>query len=201
MAKSPKLSQAAQQRRRDINTAKMRYKRQADRYRADAEKLPEDSRERKIFERAATALDERRSDLNGINIRKRFTKEQRELIRDSADYLVKNQNTDWKRGEVLGKLRLSGTNLGHRFYALTESLWAGVPYTGPGDDRRLNAVRKAVANNPEVVEKYGPKPNANELIEVVETLYAGDLEEEYTLGDSKQKTMMRGVRDVVKRYG
>ena len=201
MAKSPKLSMAAQQRRRDINNAKQRYRRQARRYEADAQKLPENSREREILQRAATQLDERASELNGINIRKRFTKEQAELINDSTNYLVSNNRTEWARGETLGKLRLSGTNLGHRFYALTESLWAGTPYTGPGDDRRLKAVRRAIANNPEVVEKYGPNPNANELINIIEELYAGDLEEPYVIGDSKNKSMIRGVKDVVKRYG
>ena len=201
MAKNPRLSQAAQNRRREINNAKQRYRRQAKRYEADAKKLPENSREREILQRAANQLEERAGELNGINIRKRFTKEQKELISDSTNYLVSNNRTEWQRGETLGKLRLSGTNLGHRFYALTESLWTGVPYTGPGDDRRLNAIRRAVANNPEVVEKYGTKPNANELIEIVEELYAGDLEEPYALGDSKNKSMIRGTRDVIKRYG
>lgn len=201
MAKSPKLSQAAQQRRRDINNAKQRYRRQAARYRADAEKLSTDSREREILQRAATQLEDRASELNGINVRKRLTKEQSELVKDSTNYLAGNNRSEWQRGETLGKLRLSGTNIGHRFYALTESLWAGTPYTGPGDDRRLNAVRDALANNPDIVSKYGDYPNANELIEIIEELYSGDLEEPYVIGDSKNKSMIRGTRDIVKRYG
>lgn len=219
-----KISKAAQQRRRDIDNAKRRYRRQADRYEADAAKISSElnnagigaftsevaeasAKSRAAFLEAAQALRERANSLNGIDIRKRFSKDTLELIKDSKNYLVSRNRTDFQRGETLGKLRLSGSTLGHRFFALTESLWAGVPYTGAGDDRRLNAVRRAmesyVAKDPKLVEKYGTKLNANQMIELLGETVGMDIDtsDPYTVGDSKDVEYMRGIRDVVTNYG
>lgn len=201
-----KISKAAQQRRRDIDNAKRRYRRQADRYEADAAKVGGGDAGAAFLE-AAQALRERASSLNGIDIKKRFSKDTLELIKDSKNYLVSRNRTDFQRGETLGMLRLSGSNLGHRFFALTESLWAGVPYTGAGDDRRLNAVRRAmeayVAKDPELVKKYGTRLNANQMIELLGETVGIDIDtsDPYMVGDSKEVEYMRGIRDVVTSYG
>lgn len=203
MAKNPnpKLSKAAQERRRDIDNAKRRYRRQADRYEKDAQGLA--GRDAEILSNAAQQLRARAEELNGVNVRKRLDNDTKALINDSKNYLVSNNRSEWMRGETLGKLRLSGTNLGHRFYALTESLWAGTPYTGPGDDRRLNKIRRALAQNPNVVEKYGSNPNANQMIEIISSISGVDMDSDspYQLGDSQGRIMMRGVRSVLVNYG
>lgn len=201
MAKNPnpKLSKAAQDRRREIDNARRRYQRAAERYQKEAKNLG--GRDAEILEAAAQQLYQRRDDLKGINVRKRMDAETRELVRDSKNYLASNNRTDWMRGETLGKLRLSGSNLGHRFFALTSTIWAGIPYKGIGDDRRLNAVRKALAEtvkqNPDMLEKYGARPNANQMIEIVEELTDVDLDTPYTLGDSESEIMMQATSRVL----
>lgn len=198
---NPKLSKAAQERRRDIDNAKRRYRRQAERYERDAQGLA--GRDAEILANAAQQLRDRANELNGINVRKRLDNETKQLISDSQNYLVSNNRSEWMRGETLGKLRLSGTNLGHRFFALTESLWAGTPYKGAGDDRRLNKVRRALAQNPDVIEKYGSNPNANQMIEIIGNMSGVDLDTDspFQLGDSMKLIMMRGARTVMLNYG
>ena len=192
---NPKLSKAAQERRREVDNARRRYQRQADRYRKEAKNLG--GRDAEILEAAAAQLEQRKADLKGVNVRKRLSGEIKDLVTDSKNYLVSNNRSDWERGESLGKLRLSGTNLGHRFFALTSSIWAGVPYTGLGDDRRLNAVRDAlaetIAQNPDMLAKYGARPNANQMIEIVEALSDIDLDSPYKLGDSEDEAFIEAA--------
>ena len=191
---NPKLSKAAQQRRRDIDNARRRYQRQAERYRKEARTLS--GRDAEILEAAANALDQRREDLKGINVRKRLDSETQTLVNESKNFLVSQNRTDWQRGENIGRLRLSGTNEGHRFFALTEQLWAGAPY-----EDRLDWVRDALAKNPEVLSKYGDNPNANQMIEIVAEVSGIDLDTDTVLSKEYSPAFMRGIQNVVAAYG
>ena len=199
MAKNPnpKLSKAAQNRRKEIDNARRRYKRAAERYEKEAKNLG--GRDAEILQQAAEQLRSRSDELKGIDVRSTLTKDVKELVNDSKNYLVSNNRTEWQRGETLGKLRLSGTNTGHRFFALTEPLWSGISSTGAGDDRRLNAIRNALAQNPDVVEKYGARPNANQMIEIVESVTNVDLDTEAPI--SYDQTFMRGTMSIIRNYG
>lgn len=192
---NPKLSKAAQERRRNINNARRRYDRQAARYDKLAQSLPEGA-DRDIYAQAAAEMRNRSNELKGIDARKRFTPEQNALVKDSKNYLQSSNSTEYQRGETLGKLRLSGTNLGHRFYALTADLWEGVGYSGKvGDDRRLNAIRRAVKKQMtrEQIRKYGKNPNANDLIALIEEI-AGVRLESYTSDYEKEKYTAHFIR-------
>lgn len=191
---NPKLSKAAQQRRRDIDNARRRYQRQAERYRKEARTLS--GRDAELLEAAANALDQRREDLKGVNVRKRLDNETRQLVDESKNYLASQNRDEWQRGENIGRLRLSGTTEGHRFFALTEQLWEGAPY-----EDRLDWVRQALSKNPEVVAKYGDNPNANQMIEIIGDVSGVDLGWETMLVDSKNTDMMRGIDNVVAAYG
>ena len=191
---NPKLSKAAQQRRRDIDNARRRYQRQAERYRKEARTLS--GRDAEILEAAANALDQRREDLKGINVRKRLDSETQTLVNESKNFLVSQNRTDWQRGENIGRLRLSGTNEGHRFFALTEQLWAGAPY-----EDRLDWVRDALVKNPEVLSKYGDNPNANQMIEIVAEVSGIDLDTDTVLSKEYSPAFMRGIQNVVAAYG
>lgn len=199
---NPPLSKAAQDRRKKIDNARRRYQRQKDRYADLAAKSR--GKEKKIYEQAANEMQSRADQLKGVNVRKKLDSNVNELIKDSKNYLASNNKTEWQRGETMGKLRLSGTNLGHRFYALTESLWEGIGYSGKiGDDRRLNAIRRALGKNPEVRKKYGRRPNASQMIEIIEDLTGVDMDTDssYNVGDSKEVNMMRGADLVLQNYG
>ena len=198
---NPKLSKAAQDRRRDIDNARRRYKRQADRYEQEAASLT--GRDAEILQTAAQSLRARSDDLKGINVRKKLDNETKVLIKDSTNYLASNNRTAFERGETLGKLRLSGSNLGHRFFALTEQFWEGIPSTGLGDDRRLNAIRRELMSRPDMVEKYGARPDANTMIEIVESISGVNLDtdEPFVLGDSSNVEMMRGLDNITAYYG
>ena len=199
---NPPLSNAAKDRRKDIDNARRRYKRQGDRYADLAAKSR--GKDKEIYLQAANEMFSRSDQLKGVNVRKRFDSRVNDLVKDSVNYLVSNNQSEWQRGETLGKLRLSGTNLGHRFYALTESLWEGVGYSGKvGDDRRLNAIRRALGKNPEVRKKYGKRPNASQMIEIIENLTGVDMDSDtpYNVGDSKEENVMRGIELVLRNYG
>lgn len=172
---NPKLSKAAQQRRKDIDNAKRRYKRQAERYRKEASNL--EGRDGDLLRIAADQLDARRESLNGINVRKTLDSDTKALINDSKNYLVSNNRREWQRGETLGKSLLSGSTLGHRFFAITEKIWQGIPSTGLGDDRRLNAIRRALST------PDNPNPNALEMIRIVEDLASMDLSQTLDVGE------------------
>lgn len=197
MARTNKpLSKAAQKRRKDIDNAKRRYRRQADRYRSEASKLG--GRDAEILNSAANRLEEFASALNGINVRKpsNITDEQKKLIKESKDYLVTNMRDDWQRGETLGKLRLSGTVEGHKFFALTESLWEGVDY-----EDRFDAIRKQISKNPDIVARYGKHPNVNEMIEIIADATGIAIDEESLQMGSDSVEMMSGIRSVIVNYG
>lgn len=199
---NPPLSKAAQDRRRNVDNARRRYQRQKDRYADLATKSR--GKEKEIYTQAANEMQSRADQLKGVNVRKRLDSRVNELVKDSKNYLVSNNQSEWQRGETLGKLRLSGTNLGHRFYALTESLWEGIGYSGKvGDDRRLNAIRRALGKNVEVKKKYGRRPNASQMIEIIENLTGIDMDVDssYNVGDSKEENMMRGIETVLRNYG
>lgn len=193
--KKKPLSKAAQKRRRDIDNAKRRFRRQADRYRAEAAKLG--GRDAEVLNAAADRLLEFNAELNGIDVRKpsTITDRQKQLIRESKDYLVSNMKDDWQRGEVLGRLRLNGTVEGHKFFALTESLWAGAPY-----EDRFDEIRKQLAKNPDIVAKYGKNPNVNQMIEAVsETANIAIDDEPLPVG--YQADFMAGIREIIINYG
>lgn len=189
------LSKAAQKRRRDIDNAKRRFRRQADRYRAEAAKLG--GRDAEILNVAADRLIEFNAELNGIDVRKpsTITDRQKQLIRESKDYLVSNMRDDWQRGEVLGRLRLNGTVEGHKFFALTEPLWEGASY-----DDRYESIREQLGKNPDVIARYGENPNVNQMIEIViET--TGIAVDDETLEDTRDVFIMAGIRDMLVNYG
>ncbi len=195
---NPKLSQAARDRRRQIDNARQRYRRQEQRYRREAANLS--GKDAEIMQSAADLLAQRQQDLKGIDVRKRLDKNTNELIKDSYNFLSKNNRNDWQRGENIGKLRLSGTVEGHTFYALTEQLWAGAPY-----EQRLEWVRKAVIDtvrqDPELVAKYGTYPNANQLIEIVSDLVGFELDNDALIESSNDLVMMGAVEKVMAAYG
>ena len=198
---NPKLSKAAQERRRDIDNARRRYKRQADRYEKEAASLT--GRDAEILQNAAQSLRARSDDLKGINVRKKLDNETKALIKDSTNYLASNNRTAFERGETLGKLRLSGSNLGHRFFALTEQFWEGIPSTGLGDDRRLNAIRRELMSRPDLVEKYGARPDANTMIEIVESISGLNLEDlpDWNLIGTDDEQFMVGLDRFTNYYG
>lgn len=189
------LSKAAQQRRKDIDKARKHYNRAAERYRKEARNLG--GRDAEILEQAAQELEKRSEALKGMNVRKpsTFTQEQKELIKNSAEFLASNNKTDWQRGETLGKLRLSDTVDGHQFYALTEPLWTGAPY-----EDRLDWIREALGSNPDVIAKYGAAPNANQMIEIIENVTDISIGDE-TVETSDDVAIMRGINTVVANYG
>ena len=100
------------------------------------------------------------------------------------------------RGENIGRLRLSGTNDGNTFFALTESLWAGAPY-----EQRYDYIRRALNRNKEIVKKYGRNVNVNEMIEIVSQATGIDIDSDYELGDSSEIEVMRGIQAIVTNYG
>lgn len=193
--KKKPLSKAAQERRKNIDNAKRRFRRQADRYRAEAAKLG--GRDAEVLNAAADRLMEFNAELNGINVRKpsTITDRQKQLIRESKDYLVSNMKDDWQRGEVLGRLRLNGTVEGHKFFALTEPLWEGASY-----DDRYEAIRKQLGKNPDVIARYGKNPNVNQMIEIV-TDTTGTAIDEETFEDTQNVFIMAGMRDILVNYG
>ena len=199
---NPRLSVAARLRRVKVDVARKRYIRQEERYRDLANRSR--GKDKEIFAQAANEMASRADSLRGVNVRKKLSTDVNDLVKDSKNYLVSNNKSEWQRGETLGKLRLSGTNLGHQFYALTSSLWEGVGYSGRlGDDRRLNAIRRELGKNPEVRKKYGKRPNASQMIEIIEDITGIDIDTDsaYEVGDSKDVAMMRGSQTVLRTYG
>ena len=200
---NPKLSVAARVRRQRVDVARKRYTRQEQRYRDLAGKSK--GKDKGIYEQAANEMASRADSLRGVNVRKKLDASINDLVKDSKNYLVSANQSEWQRGETLGKLRLSGTNLGHRFYALTSSLWEGVGYSGRlGDDRRLNAIRKALGKDPEVRKKYGRRPNASQMIEIVEGMLNENIDEDkpYQPGTSPDDIqLMRGMSKILQQYG
>lgn len=197
---NPPLSKAAQDRRKKVDNARRRYQRQADRYADLANKSR--GKDKEIYAQAANEMTSRADQLKGVNVRKRLDSRVNDLVKDSKNYLVSNNQSEWQRGETLGKLRLSGTNLGHKFYALTSSLWEGVGYSGKvGDDRRLNAIRRALGKNPEVRKKYGKRLNTSQMIEIIENLTGLDMDSDTTLANSYSPDFMRGIEIVLRNYG
>ena len=199
---NPKLTPTAQKRRQSIDNARQRYERQAQRYERMSETL--EGKDRDAYRHAAMELRQRSSDLKGINARKRLAPEKKALIDDSKNFLQSSNTTEWQRGETLGKLRLSGTNLGHRFYALTSTLWEGVGYSGKvGDDRRINAIRRALVKDANIRKKYGSRPNVNEMIEIIEEMTGVNLES-YTSDYEPEKYtshFIRGMNIILQRHG
>lgn len=193
---NPKLTEKEAALRRDIDNAKRRYRRQAARYEKEANALG--GRAAELREQAAQRLRERAESLNGVNVRsKAVPSEVTEAINASYDQLVKNNRSDFERGENLGKTLLSGSNMGHRFFSLTESLWTGVPY-----DMRFDAIREAMLANPDISEKYGGQLNVKDMIDIVEETTGITLDTaEDSIGGSDDVVMMRGVQRIIQAYG
>ena len=193
---NPKLTEKQQALRRDINNAKRRYRRQAERYQKEARELG--GRAAELREQAAQNLLEKAESLNGVNVRaKELPSEVQDAINSSYEQLAKNNRTDFERGENLGKTLLSGTTMGQRFFALTESLWSGVPY-----DMRYDAIREAMSANPDIMEKYGAELNVKDMIEIVEDTTGVSLDTaDDAIGGSDDVVMMRGVQKIVESYG
>lgn len=200
-AKTRPMSKAARERRRSIQSAQATYQAQEKRYRDLAAKSPENSQGAAIYQKAAEQIAQRREALRGIDVRKpsTMTADQKFFISDAKNFRVSTNSDEWQRGETLGRLRLSGTTLGHNFFAATQTLWEGVPY-----NRRLDAIRKAFGKNPEIRKKYGARPNADQLIDIVSEFFSDrffDESETLAQGSPPDRSFMRGVRQIIKNYG
>lgn len=193
------LSKAAQQRRRKIQSAQTTYQRQEQRYRQIAANLP--MPEAEMYLNAAEMIANRREALRGIDVRRpsTITQDQKFYIKDAVNFSVGANSTDWARGESLGRLRLSGTTLGHNFFAATKTLWEGVSY-----NMRLDAIRRAIGKIPSIISEFGKRPNANQLIEIVSRFFENsffDDSESLQLGSPPDAAFVRGQRQLIANYG
>lgn len=201
MPKIPRkpLSKAAKERRRKIQSAQAIYQRQEERYRKLSKSL--DGRDAEIYAKAADQIHERREKLKGIDVRKpsTITEDQRFFIKDAKNFKAGANSDDWHRGETLGRLRLSGTVLGHNFFAATKNMWEGVAY-----ERRLDAISKELSKDPEVKRRYGKRPNASQMIDIVSDFFEAsyfDESEIITSGSPPDAAFMRGIGSMMQSYG
>lgn len=183
-------------RRKSIDIARARYNAAARDLHAQA-LAAESPIEREALERVVGQLRDRAAALRGINANSTLESSLKTLIKDSDSFLRRALNNDWMRGEALGNLRLSGTTAGHRFYALTESMWSGA---APG--KRLDAIRKAVAKNPEVVAKFGKRPNTSQLIQIIQEATGVELDVDDQFIDQTDKELFLKLKAILMRnYG
>lgn len=201
MPKIPRkpLSKAARERRRKIQSAQTIYQRQEERYRKLSQSL--DGRDAEIYAKAAEQIHERREKLKGIDVRKpsTITDDQKFIIKDAQNFKAGANTDDWQRGETLGRLRLSGTVLGHNFFAATKNMWEGVSY-----EKRLDAIAKELAKDPEVKRRYGKRPNASQMIDIVSDFFEASYFDDsgmISTGSPPDAAFMRGIGSMMQSYG
>lgn len=199
MVKGLKFSNASA-RKASINLARRRYN-DAARKVASYVSSSTSEVERDLYSRAERQLRDRAASLRGINTRKRLDADIMAIAKDSENYLPGLMRDDWMRGELLGQLRLSGTTAGHRFYALTKSLWIGEK-----PKNRINAIRrkvvKANSKNLDFLRKYGKKPNVSQLIEIIEDATGVKIGmDDSSITETDRTLFLIAKKAVIKNYG
>lgn len=183
-------------RRKSVDVARGRYNRAARDLKQQAANSASQS-EHDALMRMHDQLRDRAKSLRGIDAKKRLDPEIKALVKDSESFLQSALNDDWMRGEALGNLRLSGTNAGHRFFAITRELWINAPKGG-----RLDAIRRAVARDADVRRRYGRRPNVSQLIEIIEQATGIKIDvDDQMIGDTDRELLLIWQKSVMQRHG
>lgn len=170
--------------------AAKRYYSAAERYTRDAAKVGERTRYGQMLTKAARRVSKLGNDLENADFSDGLTDAIDELIERSDQYLTKATKTKAARGDLLGETLLDGTMQGHRFFAVTKSLWEDASY-----DERYGRIKNA----------FGDKSLADIILQIEEDLniniMKGDINSDERYGALSDEEKMRLVNYIIANYG
>lgn len=170
--------------------AAKRFANAAGRYLKDAEEVGEKTRYGQLFKKAATRVQRFEKQLRNADFSDGVSPYIDNLIAKSDAYLAKASRGVESRGDLLGETLLDGTMQGHRFFAVTKSLWEDAGY-----ENRYAAIKEA----------FEGKDLASIIKEIQEetgvTIMKGDINSPERYGKITPEELQKVMNYVIENYG
>lgn len=170
--------------------AAKRFANAAGRYLKDAEEVGEKTRYGQLFKKAATRVQCFEKQLRNADFSDGISPYIDNLIAKSDAYLAKASRGAESRGDLLGETLLDGTMQGHRFFAVTKSLWEDAGY-----ENRYAAIKEA----------FEGKDLASIIKEIQEetgvTIMKGDINSSELYGNITPEELQKVMNYVIENYG